>query len=84
VFDCKIMCWVDLGQLPDARPTTFSFPFLNRARGENKMRKLMGQEKETGDHMSVTNTAKTNLIWGKKIFFCHLKYIWMKRNKGKI
>lgn len=33
-------------QLPDAHPAAFSLPLLNTTRGENKMEKLVEQDKD--------------------------------------
>lgn len=41
-----ILQWVELGWLPDPLPATLALPLLNMAAGENKMVKLMDQEKE--------------------------------------
>jgi len=35
-----------LGLLPDTHPVTLSLPVLNRAGGENEMKKLVGPDKD--------------------------------------
>ena len=38
--------WLNLGQLPDTYPAVLSLPLLHRIGGENKMEKLIGQDKD--------------------------------------
>lgn len=38
--------WINLGWVPDTHPATFSLTLLNRAGEGNKMKKLMGQDKD--------------------------------------
>jgi len=38
--------WVDLGWLPNAHPAALALPLLSRTGGENKMQKLVRQDKD--------------------------------------
>lgn len=65
VSDCKIDCWVDPDQLPDAQfiPPT---PSHYKKRGENKMSKLMGQDQKR-ESLIVYHHWKNKLDLGKEL-----------------
>lgn len=66
------MRWVNLDQLPDIYPATFSIPLLNRIGGENKVVKLK------------TGRSLISYCHGQNsVNYCQLKQIWIVRNKSK-
>jgi len=61
IFDifCIIILWqVDLGWLPDAHPAALSLPLLNRTGEENKMEKLVGQDKDRKTAYQLSSQTK--------------------------
>jgi len=53
---------VNLGQLPDTYPAMLSSLLLNRIRGENKMEKLIGQDKDRELTYQLPPWAKQSTI----------------------
>ena len=59
--------WVDLVQLPYAHPAALSVPLLNRTRGENKMKKLVGRDKGREIAYQLPSQAKQTQLGEKLI-----------------
>jgi len=66
-FQALPMWWVDLCQLSHTHPAALSLPFLNRAGGQNKIKKTCGSSYKQGAHLLITVMGKTELTWGKLI-----------------
>ena len=56
------MWWVDRGRLPGAHPAALSLTLLSRAGGENKMKKLVGRDKDRGIACHLPLQAKQSWL----------------------
>lgn len=58
------MWWVEVGWLPVAHPTAPSLSLLNSGGGENKMKKLLGQDEGREiSYQTIAEPAGTGCVW---------------------
>ena len=58
----KLLWWVNLGSLPGAHQATFLLHLLNKTVGENKIKKIMGWDKDREITHQVPSQEKQTQI----------------------
>ena len=80
-----LLCYVDLGWLPDTHPAALLLPLCNRTRGENKMKNLMDWDKDIEITKQFYHQGQNSLDHMKlHTSYCQIKLIWKEKNKDKV